>query len=179
VIDGMMLDLEPVRIESFAELRNYCYLVASAVGLCCIPIWGCHDQRAREPAEAAGLALQLTNILRDLGEDRERGRVYLPRDELARFGSPPAQWGQGESFKEMMRFQVARARGYYREAEKLNAFLNPGGRAVFRVMMNIYEELLDQIEDRDYDVFTRRISVSKPRKLRHLLGAFPIRWGWR
>jgi len=179
VIDGMMLDLEPVRIESFTELRNYCYLVASAVGLCCIPIWGCHDKRAREPAEAAGLALQLTNILRDLGEDRDRGRVYLPRDELARFGSPPEQWGKGESFKEMMRFQVARARGYYREAEKLNAFLNPGGRAVFRVMMNIYEELLDQIEDRDYDVFTRRISVSKPRKLRHLLGAFPIRWGWR
>jgi phytoene synthase len=93
VIDGVESDLGPVRIETFAELHRYCYRVASAVGLACLPVWGLrtgtNPEQARGPAEAAGVAFQLTNILRDLGEDRSRGRVYLPRDELERFDCPP------------------------------------------------------------------------------------------
>ena len=86
VLDGVEMDLEPVCYATFADLKLYCYRVASAVGLACIHIWGFSDERAKDYAEQAGYAFQLTNILRDLGEDAARGRVYVPADELARFG---------------------------------------------------------------------------------------------
>ena len=179
VIDGVEFDLTPVRIATFDELYAYCYRVASAVGLSCIHIWGYRGEEAKQFAEAAGIAFQLTNILRDLGEDLERGRVYLPREDIERFNCPPETWRlRGESFRKMMRFQVERARGFYRQAERLIPLLFPAGRAVFQVMTRIYSGLLEEIEGRGYDVFRERVRLSRWRKLRSLLLAFPVRWGW-
>ncbi|MBM4070932.1 MAG: squalene/phytoene synthase family protein [Planctomycetes bacterium] len=180
VIDGVEMDLEPVAFDSFADLRVYCYRVASAVGLACIHVWGFKDERARDHAESSGIAFQLTNILRDLGEDASRGRVYLPRDELARFGYDAAGLSQGVRdgrFRELMRFQVERARDFYRQARPLATLLPPPGRAVFLVLSRTYAALLDAIEQRDYDVFSSRVSVSRWKKLFYVVRALPVRWG--
>lgn len=185
VIDGVESDLEPVRFESFADLYPYCYRVASAVGLACIRVWGLQrgaaDADAVGPAEAAGVAFQLTNILRDLGEDLARGRVYLPQEDLARFRCPPEQWQNPalhERFRELMRFQIARARGHYRRAETLGRLLAPEGRAIFGVMCRTYRGLLDEIERRDFDVFSRRVRLPAWRKGWVFLSAWPVKWGW-
>jgi 15-cis-phytoene synthase len=180
VLDGVESDLESVAVPTFAELYRYCYRVASVVGLACIHIWGFTGDEAKPLAEKAGVAFQLTNILRDLAEDRARGRVYLPCDELERFDCPPDSWGASRpnEFQALMRFQVERARGYYRESAPLAGLLSPAGRAVFQVMSRTYRGLLEQIEARGYDVFSRRVRLSKWRKLGLLLRAFPVRWGW-
>src|SRR6185437_13868692 len=135
-----------------ADLYGYCYRVASAVGLACIHIWGFREERAKSYAEAAGIALQLTNILRDLGEDAGRGRVYLPREDLERFGYTVEDLEQGrrdERFRALMRFQVERARGYYEAAAALTDLLDPSGKAVFLVMLRTYRGLLETIVHRD------------------------------
>jgi phytoene synthase len=179
VIDGVEQDLEPVRFGTFAELEPYCHRVASAVGLACLPVWGVRGD-VRGPAEAAGVAFQLTNILRDLGEDLGRGRVYLPADELARFDCPPDAWRDPASavkFRELMRFQHDRAADFYRRAEPLSALLSADGRAVFGVMAGVYRRLLAEIARRDFDVFTRRVRVGKLTKARLLLAAWPTKWG--
>jgi phytoene synthase len=181
VIDGVEADLEPVRFQNFDQLYRYCYRVASAVGLICIHIWGFRDDKAKEFAEAAGIALQLTNILRDLKEDLERGRIYLPEEDWKKAKCPPEIWDRSvrtESYRQLMAFQVDRAKNYYQLAHRLNAYLPPSGRAVFRIMMQIYREILEQIENRGYDVFSQRISIRSRRKISLLLLAFPTRWGW-
>jgi phytoene synthase len=132
-------------------------------------------------AEAAGIALQLTNILRDLREDAERGRVYLPREDLERFGYTVADLEQGRRdgrFRDLMRFQVERARGYYEEAAPLANLLAPAGRSVFLVMLRTYRGLLEAIVRRDYDVFSRRVRLSRFRKLLLAAQVLPLRWGW-
>jgi phytoene synthase len=179
VIDGVEMDLTSVRFATFDDLYPYCYRVASAVGLACIHIWGFRDETAKQYAEAAGIAFQLTNILRDLGEDLVAGRIYLPQEDIDRFGCPPETWRQrGPAFRELMRFEVERARGYYQKAEQVAPLLLPSGRAVFQVMMRIYRGLLEAIAERAYDVFAGRVSLSRWRKVRHLLLAFPVKWGW-
>lgn len=180
VLDGVESDLGPIAIADFAELSRYCWRVASAVGLACLHVWGFIDERAKGHAEQAGLAFQLTNILRDLGEDRARGRCYLPRDELERFDCLPEAWGDGrsEAFRALMRFQVARARSYYDAASPLAGMLRPAGRAVFQVMARTYRGLLDEIERCDFDVLRHRARLGRLRKLGLLLAAFPVRWGW-
>jgi phytoene synthase len=180
-LDGVEMDLAPVSFATFDELRLYCYRVASVVGLSCLHVWGFTAERAKRYAEDAGLAFQLTNILRDLGEDAARGRVYLPRDELGRFGYDAQRLARGErdeAFRALMRFQVERARGYYEAAWPLVPLLRPAGRAVFLVLARTYRGLLDVIERRDYDVFSGRVRVSGWRKLLLALGALPVRWGW-
>jgi phytoene synthase len=180
-LDGVEMDLGPVRFATFSDLRLYCYRVASVVGLSCLHVWGFTAERAKGYAEDAGLAFQLTNILRDLGEDAVRGRVYLPQDEMERFGYDAERLRRGqrdESFRALMRYQVARARGHYDAAWPLVPLLKPAGRAVFLVMARTYRGLLDQIERRDYDVFSSRVRVSSWRKLLLALGALPARWGW-
>lgn len=179
VIDGAEADLDPVRFDTFAELYPYCYRVASSVGIACVHVWGFRQPSDREPAialaEQAGIAFQLTNILRDLREDRECGRIYLPAEELARFGCSPDRWERPESsapFRELMRFQVARARDFYRRSEPLADRLTPEGRAIFHAMSGLYRRLLEEIERRDYDVFTRRVRVGKLAKLRVLASAW-------
>jgi phytoene synthase len=179
VIDGVESDLQPVRFKTFDELYAYCYRVASAVGLSCIHIWGFHEEKAKEYAEAAGIAFQLTNILRDLGEDLDHGRVYVPQDDIERFHCPPETWRQRTTpFRELMRFEVERAQEFYLQGERLSPYLDSSGRAVFQVMMRIYRGLLEEIVRRDYDVFGDRVRLSKWRKSRYLLAAFPTKWGW-
>jgi phytoene synthase len=178
VLDGVEADLAPVSFATFADLYPYCYRVASAVGLACLPVWGVTGKGYEAPAEAAGVAFQLTNILRDLGEDLARGRVYLPRDELDRFGCPPQSWrAGGPAFRELMRFQAGRAREYYAKAEPLDGLLTPAGRAIFRVMSRTYLGLLGEIERRDFDVFARRVRLPRWRKAAIVLAAWPVRWG--
>ena len=182
VLDGVGMDLDTGRYDTFAELYRYCYRVASAVGLACIHIWGFAEERAKEYAEAAGIALQLTNILRDLGEDAARDRVYLPREDLERFGYGIEDLERGARdvrFRELMRFQVERARRYYESAEPLAPLLNPAGRAVFLVMLRTYRGLLEAIVRRDYDVFRSRVRLSRLRKLWLAAQVLPLRWGWR
>jgi phytoene synthase len=180
VLDGVGMDLEPVVYATFSDLRLYCYRVASAVGLACIHIWGFADPEARRFAESAGLAFQLTNILRDLREDAGRGRVYLPREDLDRFRYDAADLSAGrrdERFRALMRFEIDRARSFYDAAWPLVPLLSPPGRAVFLVMARTYRGLLDAIEQRDYDVFSGRVKVSSWRKLLFALRALPVRWG--
>jgi phytoene synthase len=181
VLDGVAMDLRPVAFETFADLYPYCYRVASAVGLCCIHIWGFTDKRAIAYAEAAGIAFQLTNILRDLAEDASRGRVYLPREELRRFGYTLEELRRGdrtEGFRALMEFQVERARTYYRSAWPLLEWLRPAGRAIFPMMMRTYSGLLDAIEQRQYDVFSSRVRLSRWHKLTLAMQSLPLRFGW-
>ncbi len=181
-LDGVEMDLGPVRCATFAELHQYCYRVASVVGLACIHIWGFDGgERAKELAVHAGIAFQLTNILRDLAEDAARDRIYLPGEDLERFKYDPGRLARGERddhFRALMRFEVARARGYYDAAWPLVPLLHPPGRAVFLVMARTYRALLDVIEQRDYDVFSGRLRVPRWRKLWLALRALPARWGW-
>ena len=180
VIDGCETDVEPVRMPDFATLYRYCYRVASAVGLCCIHIWGFRDDAAKLWAEHGGIALQLTNILRDLPEDTANGRVYLPAEDLDRFGCRPETLGRptDPAFRALMWFQVDRARGFYHSAERLTPFLEPPGRAVFQVILRTYRGLLDEIERREFDVFRGRVRLSPWRKAALVLRALPVRWGW-
>jgi len=181
VLDGVGMDLDTNCYETFADLYQYCYRVASAVGLACIHIWGGTTSRAAALAESAGIAFQLTNILRDLAEDAGRGRVYLPREDLARFGYSEDELGRGirdGHFAELMRFEVARANGYYDTALPLADLLPPAGRAVFLVMLRTYRGLLDEIVRRDYDVFSTRVRLSRLHKLWLAARVLPLRWGW-
>jgi 15-cis-phytoene synthase len=180
VLDGIRMDLADVVYQTFDELYRYCYRVASAVGLACIHIWGFSDDRAKQYAESAGIAFQLTNILRDLGEDAARQRVYLPRCDLERFGYGVEQLMHGErteSFRAMMRFQTERANRYYEEAGPLTSLLSPTGQAVFLVLLRTYRGLLDEIARRDFDVFSTRVSLSRWWKLGILLRTLPVRCG--
>ncbi len=180
VLDGVEMDLEPVRFATFADLEPYCYRVASAVGLACLPVWGVRGD-ATAPAVAAGIAFQLTNILRDVGEDLGRGRVYLPADDIARFGVPPEKWADPahrDAVRRLLRFQADRAHDFYRRAEPLDGLLSPDGRAVYGVMRGVYQRLLREIERADFDVIGRRVRVPKRAKVALLLSAWPRKWGW-
>ncbi|MFN4261093.1 MAG: phytoene/squalene synthase family protein [Gemmataceae bacterium] len=181
VLDGVMMDLDTRVYQTFDELYRYCYRVASAVGLACIHIWGFHAEQAKVHAEALGIAFQLTNILRDLAEDAERGRIYLPHEELQRFDYGAEELERGainDRFRALMRFQIERARRYYQSADLLLPLLRPAGRAVAQVMTCTYRGLLDVIEQRDYDVFSTRVRLSGWRKLGLVVQALPVRWGW-
>jgi len=182
VIDGVEMDLEPTHYETLDDLLRYCWHVASAVGLACIHIWGFSDPRAKAHAEQAGYAFQITNILRDLKEDALRGRVYLPAEDLARFGVDPVGFRTGmadDRFRSLMRFETERARGYYEASWPLTAMLPAPGRAVFLLMSRTYRGLLDEMERRKFDVFSSRVRVSRWRKLLLALQVLPIRFGWR
>jgi phytoene synthase len=181
VLDGVCMDLEVSRYATFGDLYGYCYKVASAVGLACIHIWGFRG--GPEPlaaAEAAGIALQLTNILRDVAEDAGRGRIYLPGEDLDRFGVAPEDLRRGtcdEPFRALMRFEAERAYGYYDAALPLLGALGPPGRAVFLVILRTYRALLDAIVRRDFDVLSARVTVSRWHKLWLAVRALPVRWG--
>lgn len=168
VIDGVEMDLGEVQMKTFADLQRYCYHVAGAVGLCCIHVWGFRNQDAIPLAIDCGLALQLTNILRDLSEDADLGRVYLPREDLDRFGYSANDLCNrivNDQFRELMKFQTDRAKSYYVRAEQLFEFLEPAGRPILRTMLDIYGGLLREIERRGFDVYSRRVSLPKWKKL--------------
>jgi phytoene synthase len=169
VIDGVAMDLEPRRFETFDELRGYCYKVASAVGLCCLHVWGyrSEDGRAEGLAEACGVALQITNIIRDVAEDAQRGRVYLPQEDLRRFGVAEADLtaaAVGEPLRRLLEFEAKRAYHEYEAAAGLEVLVDPAGRPMLRAIVGIYRTLLDEIARRRYEVLAGRVSVPGWRK---------------
>jgi 15-cis-phytoene synthase len=162
MVDGVTSDLEPRQIETFDELYRYCYQVASVVGLTIVHIFGYESPRALELAEKCGVAFQLTNILRDVKEDRERGRIYIPAEDLRSYGVSPddlASNGSGMRFRELMRFEADRARAYYAEAMPLIGMVNRNSRSSLRALISIYRRLLERIEQSNYDVLERRIRL--------------------
>lgn len=168
-IDGAEMDLARVRYETYEQLERYCELVASMVGLACLRIWGCHEPDAEGPARSCGLAFQMTNILRDLGEDAARGRVYLPQEDLDRFGYTVDDLRAGvrdERFRRLMRFEIDRNERLYAGGAQLVRWLGPTERRVFGSMTAVYRGLLAEIKRRDGDVFTRRVRLSNWRKMR-------------
>src|SRR5262249_17420714 len=148
MIDGVASDLEPRHIETFDELYRYCYQVASVVGLTIIHIFGFDTRSALPLAEKCGVAFQLTNILRDIREDAARSRIYLPAEDLRRFGVTAADLETGarnERFRRLMGFEAARARNYYRESMPLLDLVHPRSRPSLWALVAIYSRLLDRI----------------------------------
>jgi 15-cis-phytoene synthase len=181
VIDGVAMDLHPQPFPTFDDLYGYCYRVASAVGLSCLHIWGYRSDggRAESLAEACGIALQLTNILRDVREDAQKGRVYLPQEDLGRFGVAPeelsAQW-PSDRVRALLAYQGERAYSYYEKARPLGVLVAPVGRPVLGTIVGIYRTLLDEIARRDYDVLTSRVALPPWRKVAIMLRSLSTRF---
>ena len=168
LIDGASMDLSIGRYSTFDQLYDYCYKVASVVGLVCIHVFGFDCPDAKKYAEYCGIAFQLTNILRDLKEDAAGGRVYLPEEDLHAFQYSADELISGihdERFDRLMRFEVARARGYYNAALPLVEMVHGSGRPGLCAMIEIYFSILEGIERKHYDVFRHSISVPKSRKV--------------
>ena len=157
MIDGVSSDLEPRQIQTFDELYRYCYQVASVVGLTIIHIFGFESPDALRLAEKCGIAFQLTNILRDVREDSENHRIYIPAEDIARFGADLAT--RNDAFLRLMRFEAERARGYYVESRPLIELVNKRSRSSLWALIEIYRRLLDRIEQSNFDVLSRRIRV--------------------
>lgn len=171
MIEGVASDLEPRSIGTFEELYRYCYRVASVVGLTTIHIFGFASPEARGSAlplaEKCGIAFQLTNILRDVREDAGLGRVYLPAEDLARFGVAEDDLKAGrrtEQFGRLMEFETERARSYYRESAPLLNLIQAQSRPSLWALIAIYSKLLDHVAESQYDVLIRRISLSSAEK---------------
>jgi 15-cis-phytoene synthase len=172
IIDGVEMDLGRSRYAAFQELRLYCYRVASAVGLVCIEIFGYRNPCTREYAENLGIAFQLTNIIRDLSEDAARGRIYLPLEDLARFGVTEDEILQGRDTLELRRlleFEVERARSFYALAERALPAEDRADMVCAEAMRSIYRALLERIASKGCGVVGRRHRISTPRKL-YLVG---------
>jgi len=177
LIDGTEMDLTITRYETFDDLYLYCYRVASIVGFVCIHVWGFDEANSKtlEYAKACGLAFQLTNILRDVKEDIERDRVYLPQEDLRRFGVTEEQLRSGvveENLRALIKFEAGRASEYYRQANLLLPLVSPAGRSTLRIMIQIYRGILTSIERNNYNVYEKRARVSTPRKLGIVAGAW-------
>jgi 15-cis-phytoene synthase len=173
LIDGLMLDLNQVRYDTFAHLAEYCYGVACTVGLMSMHITGYHQRAAIPYAIRLGVALQLTNILRDVGEDWRAGRLYLPLEELADFGLNVEDIAAGrvdDRWRSFMRFQISRTRMLYAESLPGVALLHQDGRFAIAAAGELYSAILDQIEANDYDVFNQRASTGAWGKIRRLPG---------
>lgn len=178
MIEGVASDLKPRAIETFPELYEYCYRVASVVGLTTVHIFGFTDPAALPLAEKCGIAFQLTNILRDVREDAGLGRVYIPAEDMRRFGvtlDDLMNARRTEQFGRLMEFETARARGYYRESAPLLNMIQPKAHASMWALISIYSTLLDRIAESQYDVLVRRISLSAVDKLL-IVGRAALGW---
>lgn len=173
LVQGISRDLQPERFQAFSDLTVYCYGVACTVGLMAMQIVGYASREAVLYAIRLGVALQMTNILRDVGDDYHNGRLYLPLDELAAYHLQPdelPQQVQSSSWKDFMRFQIERTRELYAAAMPGIAMLHPEGRFAIQAAADLYKGILDDIEEHDYDTFTRRASLSQWEKLKLLPG---------
>jgi len=168
LLKGMEMDLHKSRYETFQELEEYCYRVASTVGLICAEVFGYHHEATKEYAINLGKALQLTNILRDIKADAQHGRIYLPTEDMRRFGYSEEELFANvynERFVEMMKFECDRAHSYFKKAK---TYLAEDDKPLFtaaRTMGNIYYLLLRRIRAANYDVFSKRIRLGSPAKL--------------
>jgi 15-cis-phytoene synthase len=169
MIDGVSQDLEPHEIQTFDELYRYCYQVASVVGLTIIHIFGFDSPEALLLAEKCGIAFQLTNILRDVREDRENHRIYIPAEDIRRLGANLAQYDA--NFMELLRFEATRAKAYYNESRPLIGMVHARSRRSLWALIEIYRRLLDKIEKSNFKVLDRRIRVPTVEKLSILLSA--------
>ena len=175
VVDGCQMDLDGATYETFDDLKKYCKRVASATGLALIEVFGYDDKRAVDYAVDLGIALQLTNILRDITEDLEIGRVYLPANELAEYGVSIEDIRSKKvtpEFTRFMKFQVERARQYLRSGMRLFPLLDKQSRSCPEIMTNVYEHLLSKIEKNKYDVLNRRTGLSRFQKLLLISGVW-------
>ncbi len=171
LIEGVGRDLQPTLFRTWPELRVYCHGVAGTVGLMVSPVLGCSDPAVLNRAAGLGIAMQLTNILRDVAEDAELGRLYLPTDELAAFGIDPEsvlERRPNGSFTEFMQFQISRARELYDEARPGIPALPPASRLTTLAASHFYSGILCEIEALNYDVFSARAHVSSSKKVRSL-----------
>lgn len=181
LLRGAEMDLEGMKYATFADLYRYCYRVAGVVGLTCIHVFGFPPEqkdRACQLAESCGVAFQLTNILRDLREDAASGRVYLPDEDLNRFGCRPQDFldpQAGERVKELMRFEIARTWEHYRAALPLLEIVSVDSRPSLWAMMALYSGILKRIEARPLDVFQRRVGLSDAGKFRIVVRALWLR----
>lgn len=167
VIDGVTMDLERTRYETFDALREYCVRVASAVGLLCIEIFGYEDLGTRQYAIDLGLALQVTNIVRDVQTDLARGRIYLPLEDMARFGCTEDDLIAGrltEPVRSLLAFECQRARGFYEAAERELPRVDRRRMVAARIMGGVYHAILERIESSGYDVFSGKVRVPRPRR---------------
>jgi phytoene synthase len=165
LIDGVAMDLSYVRYPTFEALAEYCRRVASTVGLVCVEIFGYRDPGAREYAVNLGMALQLTNIIRDVASDLERGRTYLPTEDLVRFGVTEEALRLGKitpPVRALLEFECARARDYYGRASASLPPADARSLVAAEIMGGIYFEILERIERAGYDVFSERIRVPRP-----------------
>lgn len=168
MIDGVSSDLEPRLIRTFAELYRYCYHVASVVGLTIIHIFGFDSPEALKLAETCGIAFQLTNILRDVREDAQKDRVYLPQEDLERFSVSPDDLCAEQvspALRKLLEFEAQRARDYYNQSAPLVGMVHQGSRASLRALISIYSTLLDKIAAAGYEVLAQRVRVATWQKL--------------
>ncbi|HEY3289292.1 MAG TPA: squalene/phytoene synthase family protein [Anaerolineae bacterium] len=181
LIDGCEMDLHVHRYETFDELSQYCYCVASTVGLVSMHIIGTITNRpaamacAHDAAVKLGIALQLTNILRDVGEDLQRGRIYLPQEDMRRFQYTESDLHHrvvNDHFRNLMRFEMERARSLYDAFYCGIAYLKPEGRLAVGTAISLYQSILGRITDNDFDVFNIRAHLSMPAKLCRVPGIY-------
>jgi phytoene synthase len=180
LIEGMRMDLVKNRYHNYEELRLYCYRVASTVGLMASHIIGFSEERALEFAIELGIAMQLTNILRDVGEDSRNGRIYIPLDEMQYFGYTEEELFRGElneRFINLMKFQIERARRIYQQAQEGIKFLDKDSQLAIATAAHLYSNILDIIERNNYDVFNRRAFVPWPEKIKGLFRIWKQRRG--
>ena len=167
LLKGMEMDLVKNRYETFGELEQYCYRAASTVGLICAEVFGYHHERTKQYAVNLGIALQLTNILRDIKTDAKKGRIYLPKEDLRQFGYSEEELLNSvynDRFRALMKFECERAHTYYRTAKSCLAEEDKPLFTAARAMGNIYYLLLLRIERANYDVFSKRIRLGSPVK---------------
>jgi phytoene synthase len=170
VIEGVSMDIEPRRYATFDDLAVYCHHVASVVGICCLHIWGYRSEggKAERFAESCGIALQLTNIIRDVRDDVLSGRVYLPEEDMARFGVSADELAEGgrpgDRVRALLTYEAQRAYHFYDDAGRLESLVASSGRPVLRTIVGTYRALLDEIARRDYNVFDGRVSLPNWRK---------------
>lgn len=168
IIDGMEMDLEHARYADFKSLQLYCYRVASVVGLLSAEIFGYTDRETLKYAHDLGLAFQLTNIIRDVGEDARRNRIYLPMEELRRFDVPAADIlnaNETENFHKLMAFQIERARGYYRQAFEHLPMADRKAQRAGLIMAEIYQGVLNEVEKSGCHVLKQRVSLTPTYKM--------------
>ena len=169
LVDGVEMDLRRSRYDTFDELVGYCRRVASAVGVMCIEVFGCRDSRSRDYAFNLGLALQITNIIRDIKADLKQGRIYLPQEDLARFGVTEEALAAGEmtgAIRKLIQHECQRARQLYAAAAQAMPHGEARKLVAAEIMGGIYFEILQRIERRGYDVFRERVRVPKLQRAR-------------
>jgi 15-cis-phytoene synthase len=172
LIAGCLQDVAPLPFDTYGELQQYCYRVSCIIGLNCVRIWGVQPgvswSEVQPPALEAGYACQMTNILRDLAEDSRAGRVYLPQEELTKFGIAPPDWAKSPRFNEFLNWQLDRVAGHYQQAEGLVPLLSSEGRAIYTLMMRAYRELAGRLRKAGPGLLKRRVRLSTWQKLKLL-----------